>query len=373
MTNIYLLLLFNDYQVTTVFMLDIFHSSSKLLKEFNRHTDSVYSIDYSIFDDCQFICSGSSDHKVYVWNLENSGLIQSFKHSDWVYCVKFSPYHYRTRGCNVICSSSFDNTIRFWDIKNNQQLQIFNKHTDSVYSIKLSQFNGGRYLCSGSGDETIRLWDVKTSKSLHVFNGHTSSVWSVDFSPLQSNNKSNSIGVVGGSGYTICSGSFDTTIRIWDIETAKQVVVFKGHENALKSVLYGSNEIGNIGGANTILSGSDDKSIRLWDIRSGQQIQIFKGHTHYVYAVEYSPFTVDSCEVGGSGVICSGSLDGTIRFWDIRSNKSELHIFEGKNGEIYCLKFLKCKKKEQKRKIYCNRYCINLCYGSRDGSICIWG
>ncbi|ETO33474.1 hypothetical protein RFI_03627, partial [Reticulomyxa filosa] len=240
-----------DY-ATTIFILDMFCSSSKLLKTFYGHSECVNSIDYSTFNDGQFICSGSSDTTVRVWDLETGQHIQSFNgHSYEVSCVKFSPYHYHNHFRNVICSSSYDKTIH----------------------------------------KTIRLWDVETSKPLYIFNEHKYGVQCVDFSPLQSNlNISSSIGVIGGNGYTICSGSSDETIRIWDIETAKQIVIFKWHTSTANSVKYGSNELGISGGANTILSGSNDKSVRLWDIRSRRQIQVFKGHSNFVKAVEYSPF-----------------------------------------------------------------------------------
>ncbi|ETO06242.1 WD-40 repeat protein [Reticulomyxa filosa] len=319
----------------TVFIFNIFRSSSKLFKSFDGHITSVLSIDYSILDDDhQFICSGSSDETICVWNVENNKQIQSFHgHSAWVNCVKFSSYHYHNYRRHVICSSSNDKTIRFWDIKHNQQLQVFNEHTNNVCGIEFSSFSGGRYLCSGSGDRTIRLWDVETYKSLHIFDGHVHSVRCVDISPLQSNNnnKSNNIGVIGGNGYTICSGSWDTTIRIWDIETTKQLIIFRGHKYIVHSVKYGPNELGNI-----ILSGSKDDSVRLWDIRSGQQIQVFNGHISDVNVVEYSPFVVNSnIEIGNNGnVICSGSEDRTIRFWDIRINKNEL-IFDTTQTLIY--------------------------------------
>ncbi|ETO33150.1 WD repeat protein [Reticulomyxa filosa] len=101
-----------------------------------------FSIDYSTFDDCQFICSGSSDKTVCVWDFDNNKQIQSFnEHSNAVYCVKFSPYHYRNHRQNVIYSSSFDKTIRFWDFKDNRQLQIFNDHTSAVCGIEFSPFN----------------------------------------------------------------------------------------------------------------------------------------------------------------------------------------------------------------------------------------
>ncbi|ETO00111.1 WD repeat-containing protein, partial [Reticulomyxa filosa] len=179
------------------------------------------------------------------------------------------------------------------------------------------------------------------------------------------NNKSNSIGVVGGNGYTICSGSYDNTIQIWDIETTKQFNILKGHDNSICSVKYGSNEL-----VNTILSGSEDKSVRLWDIRSDKQIQVFNGHTSYVNAVEYSPFVVNNDEIGGnSNVICSGSRDNTIRFWDIRSNKNELHIIKG-DSAIKCLKFKNSNKSNKNKKNDCG---YNLCYGSSEGLIYIWG
>ncbi|ETO21762.1 hypothetical protein RFI_15441 [Reticulomyxa filosa] len=99
----------------------------------------------------------------------------------------------------------------------------------------------------------------------------------------------------------------------------------------------------------------------LWDIRSGEQIQVFNGHKNYVWSVEYSPFVIKN-SIGNSNVICSGSLDNTIRFWDIRSNNNELYIIKGnekENNKILCLKFIRLKKKGNTKNV---TYNLNLCY-----------
>ncbi|ETO35407.1 WD repeat domain-containing protein 83 [Reticulomyxa filosa] len=88
----------------------------------------------------------------------------------------------------------------------------------------------------------------------------------------------------------------------------------------------------------------------MWDIRSGEQIQLFAGHADSVYTAEYPPFVIKN-SIGNSNVICSGSIDNTIRFWDIRSNKNELYIIKGDNEDdgILCLKFIVLKKKNKNK------------------------
>ncbi|ETO02686.1 WD-40 repeat-containing protein, partial [Reticulomyxa filosa] len=127
---------------------------------------------------------------------------------------------------------------------------------------------------------------------------------------------------------------------------------------------------------NNLMYSKDMKIIvRLWDIRCGKQIQVFNGHTSTVCSVEYSPFVVKN-STGNSNVICSGSLDNTIRFWDIRSNKEELCIKISDDDEdgINYLKFVPFRKKVNNNKQKQNDdYCIHLYYCSVKSQICVWG
>ncbi|ETO05112.1 WD repeat protein [Reticulomyxa filosa] len=97
---------------------------------------------------------------------------------------------------------------------------------------------------------------------------------------------------------------------------------------------------------------------------------MFDEHTSVVSAVEYLSFG------SNRDIICSGSFDNTIRFWDVRFNK-QLDIIKGNKGDcgIFCLKYLPLKneKSSNENTASNNDYDFNLCCSSLCGPIHIWG
>ena len=67
-----------------------------------------------------------------------------------------------------------------------------------MHALALS--SDGRRLLTAAKDQTLRLWDVETGKELHCFFGHTSHVNAAAFSP---------------DGRFALSGSDDRTMRLW--------------------------------------------------------------------------------------------------------------------------------------------------------------
>ncbi|ETO36436.1 hypothetical protein RFI_00627 [Reticulomyxa filosa] len=56
-----------------------------------------------------------------------------------------------------------------------------------VNSIDYSTFDDCELLntiLSGSHDKSVRLWDIRSGKQIQVFNGHTNTVFSVEYSPF---------------------------------------------------------------------------------------------------------------------------------------------------------------------------------------------
>ncbi|ETO03731.1 hypothetical protein RFI_33671, partial [Reticulomyxa filosa] len=107
-----------------------FKNSIKLNNVFHYHKKLVNSIDYSIFDDRQIICSGSIDSKITLFDFDNKTAINRINVHKPVTCAKFSKYHYNNNKKNVICYSSIDKYIRFLDCGNKYELEIIKGNND---------------------------------------------------------------------------------------------------------------------------------------------------------------------------------------------------------------------------------------------------
>ena len=73
-------------------------------------------------------------------------------------------------------------------------------HSSEVWSVTSSP--DGKTLASASADKTIKLWNVDTKKEITTLKGHSSYVYSVTFSP---------------DGKTLASASADNTIKLWNL------------------------------------------------------------------------------------------------------------------------------------------------------------
>jgi WD40 repeat protein len=101
----------------------------------------------------------------------------------------------------------------------------------------------GRRLATGSPDGTVRLWDVETGRQLHRMRGHTEWVLGVAFSP---------------DGRRVASGGDFGIVRLWDVNSGQEVLALDGHTKSLVGGLAFRPD------GNLLVSTSDD-GIRVWD------------------------------------------------------------------------------------------------------------
>ena len=103
-------------------------------------------------------------------------------------------------------------------------------------------------LVTGSWDKTVKLWDLSTSTCLSTMRGHSASVNCVDFSP-------DGLTIASGSGSLIGN---DNSVRVWDVKTGKQLWQLRGHSAFVRSVCFSSD-------GKKLTSGSYDTTVRNWD------------------------------------------------------------------------------------------------------------
>lgn len=153
-------------------------------------------------------------------------------------------------------------------------------------NVKCVDFLRDDLAISGSSDSTLRIFSMETGELSRQLVGHQSRIWDVDTSPVT-------------RGY-IASGSGDGTVRIW------------GADGECRSVLVGDGgDVYSVrwqpGREDFVVAACYDKILRLWDVESDKLVRTFSGHSQSTLAVDWDPT---------GKIIASGSKDKHVRLWD---------------------------------------------------------
>jgi uncharacterized protein YjbI with pentapeptide repeats len=103
----------------------------------------------------------------------------------------------------------------------------------------------------------------------------------------------------------LASGHESGNVRLWDLESGREIRRFEGHGNSVQSVAFSPN-------GKCLASGSGDNTVRLWDLGSDRALRTLEGHRKAVQSVAFSP---------NGKCLASGSLDNTVRLWDSDSGR----------------------------------------------------
>jgi F-box/WD-40 domain protein MET30 len=197
-------------------------------------------------------------------------------------------------------------------------------------AVRALQFDEAK-LITASMDRTLKVWDWRSGKCIRTLEGHTEGVVCLNF----------------GSDL-LASGSVDTTVKVWNFRTG-ECFTLRGHKDWVNAViLWDGQDKPN----KMLFSASDDGTVRLWDLALRVCVRQFEGHVGQVQSIQV--ITVDQSSEeppreepmsdassstydlsrsatpahddelkalakrsGPTSILISGSLDNTIRIWDV--------------------------------------------------------
>jgi WD40 repeat protein len=130
------------------------------------------------------------------------------------------------------------------------------------------------------------------------------------------------------NGSSLVTGSYDTSVRIWNLTTDSLASTLTGHLELVNDVAFSPD-------GNLIASSSgayewyQDFSVRLWDVQSGELLNTLDGHADQVMDVDFSP---DGMQ------IASAAFDGTARIWDT-TTANEIRVIAADSERTFTVAF----------------------------------
>jgi WD40 repeat protein len=167
-----------------------------------------------------------------------------------------------------------------WDLQ-----QTIHAHNDWVRCLSFTP--DGTKLASGSFDKTIKLWQLDTGRAIHTFTDALKGVFAL---------------AISADGKLLASGSWDELIKLWDLTTGTLVRDLAQHRASVRSLAMSTD-------GTTLVSGSFDQTIAIWNLADGKVAKIL---------TDREPIAAIALSTDGKLLASTGD-NGTVKIWSLAS------------------------------------------------------
>ena len=149
------------------------------------------------------------------------------------------------------------------------EVVIQSSHSKPVNTVAFSP--DGKWLASGANDDTIKIWDTSTGYVLRTLYGHSSNVNSLAVSPdgkllaSGSGDMTSTREIPTFKRGGIVGGVRDNTVRLWDVQSGREIRALHGHELPVGGVAFSAD-------GRTLTSVSGD-AVKVWEVSSGKELR----------------------------------------------------------------------------------------------------
>ena len=324
------------------------------------------------------LVSGSVDATVKVWNAEQSSGPDVLKATtDWVQCLALNKQN------TLLASGARDGSVKLWNPADGKMLLNLPAHNGAVSAVAFSSHKEKVFLAVSTRDDKneggIKVWQIEgdakqgfKAVDKQTLKGHARGVTCLAFHPQEEN------------AHVLVSGSADHLVKVWNIDTGKEMHTRKGHKDEVRCVAFTpdgrlfasggrdgiaclydldhddvwtlsdlhANSIETIAhvpmpmfrGADAqevvegLLTGGTDRTMKLWaykKLNAGkvvrEEMAAFRPHGQAISSIVYSP--------RAGGMIVTSSWDKTIKLFDLFSERaaflgSERYTFQGHTDAV---------------------------------------